>query len=218
MFPLLLAKTCRRKKTIEWSVVWAAATLMWFCCNDNAAKRDFKSQTAYSEFGMDILMRSGIIYCKWPNLKRESLDASMIWFWTNSQGTGDEDVMTHMCVAVMPMLQNAISQTAESHLGMNNLRSGIIYHKQLNVVFIQLFGNKWFMVNSMLLKWFAQHFEHIVICITLLLILRILLRFRYQWPKDPMNDKSATVSQSQGRHKHPDLSNHRQFECLFSYH
>ena len=35
-------------------------------------------------------------------------------------------------------------------------------------------------------------------------IVRItLLRFRYQWPKDPMNDKSATVSQSQGRHKHP---------------
>ena len=29
-----------------------------------------------------------------------------------------------------------------------------------------------------------------------------LLRFRYQWPKDPMNDKLATVSQSQGRHKH----------------
>ena len=29
-----------------------------------------------------------------------------------------------------------------------------------------------------------------------------LLRFRYQWPKDPMHDKLATVSQSQGRHKH----------------
>ena len=40
-----------------------------------------------------------------------------------------------------------------------------------------------------------------------------LLRFMYQWPKDPMNDKSATVSQSQGRHKHPG-----QFDCLFSYH
>ena len=38
----------------------------------------------------------------------------------------------------MPMLQNAISQTAESHLGMNNVKSGIIYHKQLYVVFIQL--------------------------------------------------------------------------------
>ena len=37
-----------------------------------------------------------------------------------------------------------------------------------------------------------------------------LLGFRYQWPKDPMNDKSATVSQSQGRHKHPVFSDHRQ--------
>ena len=45
-----------------------------------------------------------------------------------------------------------------------------------------------------------------------------LLRFRYQRPKEPMNNKSATVSQSQGRHKHHGLSNHRQFECLFSYH
>ena len=81
--------------------------------------------------GMDILIRSGMIYYKWPNLIRESLDASIIWLWTNSQGTGDWDVMMHMCVTVMPMLQNAISQTAESHLGMNNLRSGIIYHKQL---------------------------------------------------------------------------------------
>ena len=45
-----------------------------------------------------------------------------------------------------------------------------------------------------------------------------LLRFRYQWPKEPMNDKSAMVSQSQGRYKHPGLSNHRQFECLFNYH
>ena len=158
--------------------------------------------------------------------------------------------MTHICVTVMPMLQNAISQTPESHLGMNNLRSVIIYHKHLKVVFIQLFGNRWFIINSMFLKWFARNFEHIIKCITLLLILRVwqcltgrssfyfhvprktrdigdivpeivkitLLRFRYQWPKDPMNDKSATVSQSQGRHKHPGLSNHRQFECLFSYH
>ena len=66
---------------------------MWFYCNDNAAKRDFQSQTAYSQFGMDIVKRSGIIYYKWPNIKRESLDASIIWFWTNSQGTGDWDVM-----------------------------------------------------------------------------------------------------------------------------
>ena len=29
-----------------------------------------------------------------------------------------------------------------------------------------------------------------------------LLRFRYQWPKDPMNDKSAMGSHSQGLHKH----------------
>ena len=63
--------------------------LIRFYCNDNAAKRDFQSQTAYSQFGMDIVIRSGIIYDKWPNLKRESLDASIIWFWTNSQGTGD---------------------------------------------------------------------------------------------------------------------------------
>ena len=49
--------------------------------------------------------------------------------------------MTHMCVTVLPMLQNAISQAPESHLGMNNLRRVIIYHKQLKVVFIQLFGN-----------------------------------------------------------------------------
>ena len=110
--------------------------LMWFYCNDNAAKRDFESQTAYSQFDMDIVIRSGIIYYKWPNLKRESLDVSIIWFWTNSQGTGDWDIMTHMWVRVMPMLQNAISQTPESHLVMNNLRSGIIYHKQLNAVFI----------------------------------------------------------------------------------
>ena len=147
MFPLLLARTCRRK-IIEWPVVWAAATLMWFYCNDNPAKRDFESQTAYSQFGMDIVIRSGIIYHRWPNIKRESLGASIIWFWTNSQGTGDWDVMTHMCVTVMPMLQNAISQTPESHLGMNNLRSVIIYRKQLKVVFIQLFGNRWFIINS----------------------------------------------------------------------
>ena len=111
---------------------------------------------------------------KWPNLKRESLDASIIWLWTNNQGTGVWDVMTHMCVTVMPMLQNAISQTPESHLGINNLRSGITYHKQLNVVFIQLFGNRWFIINSMFLKWFARNFEHIVKCITLLLIPRVL--------------------------------------------
>ena len=42
------------EKTIEWPVVWAAATLMWLYCNDNAAKRDFESQTAYSQFGNDI--------------------------------------------------------------------------------------------------------------------------------------------------------------------
>ena len=123
--------------------------LMWFYCNGNAAKRDFESQ------------------------KSHSLDASIIWFWTNSQGTGDWDVMTHICVTVMPMLQNAISPTPESHLGMYNLRPGIIYHKQLNVVFIQLFGNRWFILNSMLLKLFAQNFEHIVKCTTLLLILRV---------------------------------------------
>ena len=147
--------------------------LMWFYFNDNAAKRDFESPTAYSQFGMDIVKRSGIIYYKWSNLKLESLDASIIWFWTNSQMTGDLDLMTHMCVTVMPMLQNASSQTPESHLGMNNLRSRIIYHKQLNVVFIQLFGNRWFIINSMFLKWFARNFEHIVKCITLLLILRV---------------------------------------------
>ena len=203
--------------------------LMWFYCNDNVAKRDFQSQTAYSQFGVDIVKRSGIIYYKWPNIKRESLDASIIWFWTNSQGTGDWDVMTHMCVTVMPMLQNAISQTP--HLGMNNLRPGIICHKQLNVVFIQLFVNRWFIINSMFLKWFARNFEHIVKCywsfvfgnawreghhfyfhvpqkmrdisdIVPEIVKITLLRFRYQWPKDPMNDKSATVSQSQGRHKH----------------
>ena len=123
-------------------MVWATATLMWFYCNDNAAKRDFESQTAHSQFGMDIPIRSGIIYYKWPNLKRESLDASIIWFWTNSQGTGDWDVMTHMCVTVMPMLQNAISQTAESNLSMNNLRSGIIHHKQLtNVCLVTIKGD-----------------------------------------------------------------------------
>ena len=33
-------------------------------------------------------------------------------------------------------------QQFASLLCMNNLRSGIIYHKQINVVFIQLFGNK----------------------------------------------------------------------------
>ena len=161
------------KKIIEWPVVWAAATLLWFYCNDNPAKRDFESQTAYSQLGMDILIRSGMIYYKWPNIKRESLDVSIIWFWTNSQGTGDWDVMTHMCVTVMPMLQNAIYQTPESHLGMNNLRSVIIYHKQLKVVFIQLFGNRWFIINSMFLKWFARTFEHIIKCIILLLILRV---------------------------------------------
>ena len=85
--------------------------LMWFYFNDNDAKRDFELQTAYSQFGMDTVIRSGMIYHKWPNLKRESLDASVIWFWTNGQGTGDWDIMTHMCVTVMPMLQNAISQT-----------------------------------------------------------------------------------------------------------
>ena len=66
--------------------------LMWFYCNDNAAKRDFESQTAYSQIGMGIVKRSGIIYYKWPTLKRENLDASIIWFWTNSQETGDCDV------------------------------------------------------------------------------------------------------------------------------
>ena len=154
-------------------MVWAAATLMWFYCNDNAAKRDFESQTAYSQFGMDILIRSGIIYYKWSNIKRESLGASIIWFWPNSQGTGDWNVMTHMCVTVMPMLQNAISQTPESHLSMNNLSSVIIYHKQLKVAFIQPFGNRWFIISSMFLKWFARNFEHIIKCITLLLIRRI---------------------------------------------
>ena len=143
---------------------------MWFYCNDNAAKRDFESQTAHSQFGMDIVIRSGMNYYKWPNLKRESLDVSIIWFWTNRQGTSDWDVMTHMCVTVMPMLQSAISQTPESLLGVNNLRSGIIYHKQLNVVFIQLFGYIWFIINSMFLKWFARNFGHIV---TLLLILYV---------------------------------------------
>ena len=137
---------------IEWPVVWAAATLMGFYCNDSAAKRDFESQTAYSQFGMDIIIRSGIIYYKWPNIKRESLDASIIWFWTNSQRSGDWDVVTHMCATVMPMLQNAISQTPESHLSMNNLRSVIIYHKQLKVVLIQIFGNRWFIINSMFLN------------------------------------------------------------------
>ena len=63
--------------------------LMWFYCNDNAAKRDFDSQTAYSQFVVDIVIRSGIIHYKLPNLKRESLDVSIIWFWRNSQGTGD---------------------------------------------------------------------------------------------------------------------------------
>ena len=120
--------------------------LMWFYCNDNPVKRDFESQTAYSQFGMDIVIRSGIIHYKWPNLKRESFDVSIIWFWTNSQGIGNCDVMTHVCVTVMPMPQNAISQTPESHLGMNNL-PGIIYHKQLNVVFIQLYGNRRFIIN-----------------------------------------------------------------------
>ena len=161
------------KRQTETSVVWAAATFLWFYCNDYPAKRDFESQTAYSQFGMDILIRSGIIYYRWPNMKRENLGASIIWFWTNSQGTGDWDVMTHMCVTVLPMLQNAISQTPESHLGMNNLRSVIIYHKQLKVEFIQLFGNRWFIINSMFLKWFARNFEHIIKCVTLLLILRV---------------------------------------------
>ena len=50
------------KRQTESSVVWAAATLLWFYCNDNPAKRDFESQTAYSQFGMDILIRSGKIY------------------------------------------------------------------------------------------------------------------------------------------------------------
>ena len=36
--------------------------LVWFYCNDNATKRDFESQTTYSQFGMDIVIRSGIIY------------------------------------------------------------------------------------------------------------------------------------------------------------
>ena len=114
---------------------------------------------------------------RWSNIKRESLGASIIWFWTNSQGTGDWDVVTHMCVTVMPMLQNAISQTPEPHLGMNNLRSVIIYHKWLKVVFIQLFGNRWFIISSMFLKWFARNFEHIIKCITFinLLIFRSLV-------------------------------------------
>ena len=124
------------KRQTESSVVWAAAALLRFYCNDNPVKRDFESQPAYSQFGMDILIRSGIIYYRCPNIKRESLGASIIWFWTNIQGTGDWDVMTHMCVTVLPMLQNAISQTPESHLGMNNLRSVIIYHKLLKVAFI----------------------------------------------------------------------------------
>ena len=132
--------------------------LMWFYCNDNAAKRDFESQMAYSQFGLDIVIRSGIIYYKWPNLKRESFDVSIIWLWTNSQWTGDWDVMTHMCVTVIPMLQNATSQTPDTHLGMNNLRSGIIYHKQLNVVFIQRFGSRWF---TMFLKWVARNVGYI---------------------------------------------------------
>ena len=157
MFTLLLARTCRRQKhRVAGGLCRRHANVIY--CNDNAAKRDFESQTAYSQFGMDILIRSGIIYYKWQNLNRQVLDACIIWFWTNSQGTGDWDVMTHMCVTVMPMLQKAISQTAESHLGMVNLRSGIIYHKQLNIVFIQLFGNKLLTINSIFLKWFAPNF------------------------------------------------------------
>ena len=179
------------EKTIDWLVVWAAATPMWFYPNDNAAKRDFESQTAYSQFGMDILIRSGIIYYKWPNLKRESLDAFLIWFWTNSQGTGDWDAMTHMRVTIMPRLQNAISQTAESHLGMNNLRSGMIYHKQLR--FQSEFGcflccdpdaAEQTIERSVITMrcvysaiWKQRicnpNFQHIVKCITLLLILRV---------------------------------------------
>ena len=161
-----------RNSVLKW-LRPSYAELMWFYCNDNAAKRHFESQTVYSQFVMDIVIRSGMIDYKWPNLKRESWDASIIWFWTNSQGTDDWDVMMHICVTVMPMVQNAISQTPESHLGMNNLRSGIIYHKQFNVVFIQLFGKRCFIINSMFLKWFAQNFEHIVKCITLLLILHV---------------------------------------------
>ena len=153
-----------RNSVLKW-LRPSYAELMWFYCNDNVAKRDFESQTAYSQFGMDIVIRSGMIYYKWPNLKRESLGASIIWFWTNSQGTGDWDIMTHTCVTVMPMLQNAISQTPESYLGMNYLRSGIIYHKQLNVVFIQLFGNRWFISNSMFLKWFARNL--VTLCLKL---------------------------------------------------
>ena len=133
----------------------------------------YTKQTAYSQFGMDILIRSVIIHYRWPNMKRASLGASIIWFWTNSQRTSDWDVMTRMYVMVVPMLQNAISQTPQSHLGMNNLRSVIIYHKQLKVVFIQLFGNRWFIINSMFLKWFARNCEHIIKCFTLLLILRV---------------------------------------------
>ena len=51
---------------------------MWLTCND-AAKRDFESQAAHSQFGMDILIRSGMIYYKWPNLKCEKLDAFIIY-------------------------------------------------------------------------------------------------------------------------------------------
>ena len=50
MFPLLLARTCRRKNN---RVV------------GGLSRRDASvilSETAYSQFGMDILIRSGIIY------------------------------------------------------------------------------------------------------------------------------------------------------------
>ena len=138
--------------------------LMWFYCNDNAAKWDFESQTAYSQFGIDIVIRSGIIHYKWPNLKRESLNASIIWFWTNSQGTGDWDVMYYF--AINP----------------------------------SCFGNAWregrhfYFHVPRKMRDIGDNVPEIV-KITL-------LRFRYQWPKDPMNDKSETVSQSQGRQKH----------------
>ena len=178
--------TAKRDSTGEWQIHTSASEIVYLndyvpaiqsWCDFTAMmilQNMISSRKRYnSQFGMGIVIRSGIIYYKWTNLKRESLDASILWFWANRQGTGDWDVMTPMCVTVMPMLQNAISQTPESYLGVNNLRSRIIYHKQLNVVFIQLFGNRWFIINSMFLKWFARQFEHIVKCITLLSILRV---------------------------------------------
>ena len=49
-----------RNSVLKWLRPYTE--LMWFYCNDNVAKRDFESQTAYSQFAMDIVIRSGIIY------------------------------------------------------------------------------------------------------------------------------------------------------------